>query len=134
MDRACAMIVPVAFLADARKLWCAMGFDTLPGATFASELSATGLVPVTHYGAGTWESGDIANLWSALPTNGGTVPDLNKEGDPIVWEDFGLTLTSAKASAASMVIGVTTGGSLGGNYAAALAGEGLKRVEYPDDF
>lgn len=128
-DRSCSLVVPAADKADANRLMAGLGVGNLGDENFAARLSSSGAEPATHFGAHAWQEAAVAVVWSALPTNDGTLPTIQG-----VWGDFGLTDITAKAAAASLTVSVVTGGTPGGNFDATIAGLGLQRVVAVDDF
>lgn len=61
------LIVPDALREKANRLACVLGYDTspLPGASFSRPLSASGSLPVTHWGMHTWATDSFVALMSA---------------------------------------------------------------------
>jgi hypothetical protein len=123
-DHSCVVVVPADKRADANKLWCAMGLDTLPGNSFVPELSADGNDPVTHYGSHAWEEAEQAAVFLALPT--GVLPTINGE-----WSDFGLTVETALAAAQSLTASVMTSGTPMEHLTAVMSAMGLQSVVRP---
>lgn len=116
-EYSCAGVIDAAHHADLEIVWCARGKSDLPGYSFTVELSADGSAPATHYGWNGQYNADEAAIYSALPTNGGTIPS---DVAGIDWAAWGITEARAKAACAAGKVSVVTGMEGGVNFSSLI--------------
>jgi len=119
------IVIPVAQLENANRLWVAQGLDgsPLPGNSFTIELGEAEEGPVTHVALATWSTLEKSNEFLTMPAGGGTLPTLT-----MALAEVGLTEQQAIDVCASIDPWCRTGGSPVELFNSMLSGRGLVRV------